>query len=142
MRIRAVFDTNVIISGLLFAGPPSLLLKCVLSGMVELTVSPSLMDELERVLRLKFPHTRQAILDTLEELKEISVLALPKEKVKVITDDPDDNRVLECAIGSHADVIVSGDKHLLVLKKFRSIPILTSRQFLDSLTPKIGKSGK
>jgi predicted nucleic acid-binding protein len=50
----------------------------------------------------------------------------------VVTEDPDDDRVLECAVAAHADAIVSGDRHLLRLGSFKSIVIQSSRQFLDS----------
>ena len=57
----------------------------------------------------------------------------PKESIKVIKDDPKDDMVLECAVEGKADFIVSGDPHLLKLKEFRSIKIVTPKQFLDLL---------
>ena len=53
----------------------------------------------------------------------------------VVKDDPDDDRVLECAIAGHADSIVSGDRHLLKLGAYEGIPIATVRQFMDKLKP-------
>jgi uncharacterized protein len=55
----------------------------------------------------------------------------PKEKVTVIKDDPEDDRILECALDCNADYIVSGDGHLQKLNKFKDIRILTAKQFLD-----------
>jgi len=57
------------------------------------------------------------------------------ESLAIIKDDPDDDRVLECAVAGHADYIVSGDRHLLKLGSYDSIPILTVRQFLDTIQP-------
>ena len=95
MRQRLVLDTNVLISGLLFGGPPSRLLALVLEGAVELAISPSLIDELERVLRWKFPHAQQAIWDTVALLRELAILSLPQDTIDMIADDPSDNRVLQ-----------------------------------------------
>lgn len=129
-RTRIVLDTNVIISGLLFGGLPGILIKYVMDGSIELAITPTLEAELERVLQTKFPHTQTAIHDTLEVLREIAIRVVPTEKITLISEDPDDNAVLECAVSARADVIVSGDNHLLLLKKFRHIWILSPRKFL------------
>ncbi|MBI3010976.1 MAG: putative toxin-antitoxin system toxin component, PIN family [Candidatus Omnitrophica bacterium] len=130
MRPRVVLDTSVVISGLLFGGPPGLLLDLGLEGAIEVATSSNLMNELERVLHEKFPHAQQAIWDTVATLKEIAVSTIPQESVTAISVDPSDNRVLECALSAHADAIVSGDKHLLALKLFRGMPILAPQAFL------------
>lgn len=127
---RVVLDTNVIVSGLLFGGIPQAIVQAALSESFDLAISPSLLDELERVLKTKFPHRWEAIQDTLEALREIASSVTPSEEVTRISEDPADNRVLECAISAHADAIISGDKHLLVLKRFRGIPILSPTAFL------------
>jgi predicted nucleic acid-binding protein len=59
---------------------------------------------------------------------------LPREKIAVLADEPD-NRILECAVAGHADVIVTGDRAMLNLKKYTGIRILSLRQFLDENTP-------
>ena len=130
MRPRLILDTNVVISGLLFGGPPGVVLDLALEGVVELATSSSLVTELERVLQNKFPHAQQAIWDTVATLKEVAISTIPQEPVDVIAEDPSDNRVLECALSAHVEAIVSGDKHLLALKVFRGIPILSPQAFL------------
>ena len=62
----------------------------------------------------------------------IAKVVEPREPLSVISDDPDDNRVLECAVKGEADVIVSGDRHLLNLANYQGISIVTVRQFLES----------
>lgn len=135
MRPRLVLDTNVVISGLLFGGPPGVVLDLVLEGAVELATSSSLVTELERVLQSKFPHAQQAIWDTVAILKEVAISTIPQEPVDVIAEDPSDNRVLECALSAHANAIVSGDHHLLSLKRFRGIQILSPRECLERYFP-------
>jgi len=56
----------------------------------------------------------------------------PLVRLDVVADDPDDNRVLECAVAGRADCIVSGDRHLLRLGAFEGTPILTVRQFMEA----------
>ena len=134
MPFRLILDTNVIVSGLLFGGTPRKILELALTGRVELATSPDLLEELERVLLYKFPHARKAILGSLEALQAITLLFIPSERVNAVADDPDDNRVLECAVAAEADFIVSGDKHLLHLEQFHNIPILSPQQFLHLYT--------
>lgn len=68
-------------------------------------------------------------------LLDLGLLVAPDFVLDVVKDDPDDNRVLECAVAGKADYIVSGDRHLLKLKAHAGIPIPTARQFLDAVAP-------
>lgn len=136
MRLKVVLDTNVLVSGLLFGGPPRQLLELALERAVDLVTSPALEDELGRVLEMKFPQHRHAIQETLVALQEITTHVVPHRTLSVIPEDPSDNRVLECALAAHADAIVSGDHHLLARGKFREIPILPPQAFLARWFPK------
>ena len=135
MLSRLVLDTNVLVSGLCFSGPPRRLITLVLEAEVEIATSATLRTELERVLQAKFSHMRVAIQGTLGVLDTLTVLVHPTEDVAVISEDPSDNHVLACAIAAGANTIVSGDKHLLSLKTFRGIPILSPRAFLTQWHP-------
>ena len=66
------------------------------------------------------------------KLEEVAAVVTPETVVHVIQDDPDDNRVLECAVAGRADIIVSGDRHLLKLGANAGIPIVTVREFLEA----------
>ena len=68
---------------------------------------------------------------TVGKIISMSTIVVPKEKLTLVKDDPDDNKILECAIAGNVDCIVSNDKHLLKLKKFRNIPILTPDEFVE-----------
>lgn len=128
--MRIVLDTNVLISGLIYMGPPRLIIQQILDRKHRWCTSAVLLAELDYVLKSKFQNSQAACADTLDAIKYIAQLTIPSQQIDVIKDDPDDNSVLECAVSAEADVIVSGDKHLLKLKKFREIPILTPREFL------------
>jgi predicted nucleic acid-binding protein len=110
--IRVTADTNIFVSALNYAGgKPSQLLDLARKGEINLTVSAAILDEMAEMLQ------RAVQLD-------------------VIKEDPDDNRILECAVASGSDYIVSGDKDLLRLGRYDSIRILTVSDFLDVMRPR------
>ncbi len=138
----AVVDTNVFVSGLLRPqGVPGQILRLWRAGQLHLLYSPALLDELVNVLarpRLRKyglqPDDVRAIIDFLHEYGQ---LVIPTETLSVCR-DPKDNHILEIAMTSRADAIVSGDDDLLVLNPFQGIPILSPADFLASgsfLTP-------
>ena len=130
--MRIVVDTNVIISALVFGGLPRQVLDLVAAGMCSLYFSPSIQAEVERILEEKFGWSAEEIQTGTRTLWSFGTRVDPQVSLAVITDDPDDDRILECAMAADADAIVSGDRHLLHLGSFQSIPVRTSRQFLDS----------
>ncbi len=129
--MRIVLDTNVLISALLFGGNPREILDRVIRGEVILYLSEPILTELGNVLQRSkcgFPHT--IVSQIVTELSAISELVLPAEITQEIKADEADNHVLECAVEAHADYIVSGDSHLLELKKYRSFQVVSPQQFL------------
>lgn len=136
--MRAVADTNIIVSGLLWAGAPRQVLDLGRSGRIELFTSPPLLAELEDVLcRKKFVRRlAQAGVAPRELILGYASLARvvrPLEIEPVVLADPDDDAVIACALAADAEIIVSGDSHLLDLRKFRSIRILTAVEVVGSL---------
>ena len=134
-----VLDTNVWISGMLWGGPPREIIFLAERNEIDIASSAALLEELFGVLsREKFrPHLAAADIDTTslrERVLVLSQLYIVRQVVTVITADPPDNAILACALASNADAIVSGDDHLLALKQFRDIPILTPRQFLAKMS--------
>jgi putative PIN family toxin of toxin-antitoxin system len=130
--MRVVADTNIYISALVFGGLPDVFLKRAFLGAFLLVTSPALLDELDETLRLKFNVSPEKASITRARLEKIAHVVEPDVTLDIIKDDPDDDRVLECAVTGKADYIVSGDRHLLKLGIFDSIPILTVRQFMDT----------
>jgi putative PIN family toxin of toxin-antitoxin system len=137
MKVKAVFDTNTLISGLLFKGNESQLLELVESGCIELFISAELSVELENVL--DYPRVVKVLIRQ-QKNKEGCLLTVakgaslvePRVRVDVIADG-DDNRVLECAVEAGAEYIVSGDSHLLDLKSYKGVQIVSSTRMLEIL---------
>jgi uncharacterized protein len=133
--IRVVADTNIFISALMFGGLPGSFLDLAFSHAFRLVTSPILLDELDEKLRNKFDLSAADAELVRIKLESSVEIVSSLETLSVVKDDPDDDRILECAIAGHANYIVSGDRHLLKLTSYAGIPILTVRQFMDSITP-------
>ncbi len=138
--LRAVLDTNVFVSSLLNkTGAPARLLDAWRAGEYLLVTSPPIMAEIKAVLELprirdKYALTDQDIRQLLDLLEKDAILVPGLSPVNnTILQDPKDEIFLSCALDAGADVIVSGDRHLLSLKAFEGIPIVLVRQFLDRL---------
>ena len=129
---RIVLDTNVYISALLFGGLPGSVLDLAFLRAFTLILSAALLDELDEKLQAKFEMTMEDAAFLRARLETVAEIVEPEEVLDVIAEDPDDNRVLECAVKGRADLIVSGDRHLLKLGSYQGIAIVTVRQFLES----------
>ncbi len=133
--IRAVVDTNITVSTLLFGGVPLKVVHAALARRFTWVTSPILMDESERVMRSdKFGLSDKEIQKLAAPLFAIAEVVVPVKTLEVIKRCPADNRVLECAAEGNCSVIVTGDRRdLLSLKQFHKIQIVTARQFLDQI---------
>jgi len=130
-----VLDTNVVISGFLTPGNSREILKLAAKRTIFVFSSPSLEQELADKLRNKFRHSDKIIAHELATYRElVHQFVFPKKSLKVIKIDEADNRVLEAAIESRAQFIITGDKHLLELGDYKGIKILKPTEFL-SRTP-------
>ncbi|NIM47522.1 MAG: putative toxin-antitoxin system toxin component, PIN family [Candidatus Aenigmarchaeota archaeon] len=142
--LRAVVDTNIIVSGTISSsGSPYEVLEAWRLRKFTLITSPLITKEVERVFN--YPKIKEAYrLDTktikaiLARLNKYSVLTQGKLKVTEIKEDPPDNMFLACAKEGAADFIVTGDDHLLDLRSFQGIPIVTPRHFLEILKERMG----
>lgn len=136
---KVVFDTNTLISGLLWDGNEARIFEKAEKKEIQLFISQKLIDELEGVLkRKKFLKRLEGKECTVNEavvkIVLIATLIEPTHKINAIEEDPDDNRVLECAVSAKADVIVSGDSHLLNLKNYSGIDIMSAGAFIKKTT--------
>lgn len=137
---RAVLDTNILVS-MALGGQIAKINDAWRAGKFLLIVSDEIASEYLKVLqRPKFHLKPRAIAAIIGRIYRKAEFVLPQERITQIQADPEDNKFLEAAIEGKADAIVSGDKHLLELKKFRSIPILTASEFLDLLANEQGQS--
>lgn len=145
--MRAVVDTNVVVSGVLSpdGAPPEIFARWR-DEQFEFAVSAPLLREYRRALaydRVRRVHRLND--DELDELvarlKRFATIVEPTTSLAVVLDDPDDNRVLECAVAAAAEVIVTGDKHLRSLGGFRGIRILSPADFLAYLDERDSSDG-
>lgn len=130
---RVVADTNILVSALQFGGRPRQLLDLAADGKIDLVTSEAILAEAVRVLRDKFNRTPDWLTEADQQLRVIARLVEPTGRIQVIEADPTDDRILECAVAASAEVLVSGDTHLLRLGGFRGILIQRVADFLSGL---------
>lgn len=134
--MRVVADTNVLVSGTFWTGVSFRLLELVEAGSVQLVLSPSIIREFQEVV-----HRGEIIEKSSEQQRLAAALAVqklflqaivvePNFRVEAVPEDSEDNKVLEAALAGAADYVVTHDRHLLKLKKFEGIPIVTAHEFL------------
>ncbi len=109
-KLRVVFDTNILVSALVFPGGRGEdALRRIIEERDELVLSKPIIDEL---------------------LSELALTVKPRRRLHVVQDEPD-NRILECAIAGRVDAVVTGDRALLKLREYRGVGILSLREYLD-----------
>lgn len=131
-----VLDTNLIISALLSPqGTPSKIFERWEEGKFDVAVSDPLLDELGRALG--YERINKYFRETdfnrdvfIKHLRETAILVKPQMRLEVVANDPEDNRLLECAVTSGSSYIISGDQHLLDLKEYQGIQILSPAGFI------------
>jgi putative PIN family toxin of toxin-antitoxin system len=137
--MRVVADVNTIVSGLLWQGTPRLVLDAARSGKIHLLTSAALLAELEEVLtREKFaqPIARVGLTprNLVFDYAALALMIEPGVIRPVILSDPDDDAVIACAVAADAELIVSGDHHLLSLKNYQGILILTPSELIAQIS--------
>lgn len=132
--LKVVVDTNVVISALLAPyGNPALIISLILQKELALCLSSEIFAEYQEVLsRNKFKKlNKAAVKRLLKDLKKHSIQVLPKVSVRLIQNDPADNKFLECALASNADFIITGNIKHFSFKKFHRASIATPSEFLS-----------
>ena len=133
--MHVVLDTNTVISGLLWHGPPRQILNLAREGKLTLFASSAMLAELGNVLqREKFAERLNIAGVMAAELVQgyaaLTIRVEPATIYPVVADDPDDDVFLACAIRAGAQLIISGDRHLLDLEAYQQIPIVSASNFL------------
>ena len=128
--MKVVFDTNILVSALVFPGgrAEAALLR-IIEEHDQLLLSKPILDELLGVLARKLSRDAEDLARTAVLLSELALTVRPRQKLRVVKDDPD-NRVLECALAGRADAIVTGDSALLELGEFRGVRVISLREYL------------
>ena len=132
--MRVVLDTNVIVSGLNFLGNERLILELALRGRFQLYLSPFILDEVSGVLGRKFDWTDERSSQAVSVLRDAATIVEPPRLPEVIKGGHADNRILECAVATSADYLVTGDRrHLLPLEQHQGVKVLNAPRFLSFL---------
>jgi len=127
---RIVLDTNIFISAVL-GGSLGVIVDEWKSGKFKLIVTDSIAREyLDVINRPKFKIPQTEIIAVSDYLLQLGEFVTPTEKIHIIVADPTDDKFLEAALAGKVNFIVSGDTHLLELKSFREIPIITAKEFI------------
>lgn len=131
-----VLDTNIYLSALIFqGGVTDQIIRLARLGRFECAVSPDILTEFKRILTKKFKFSEKEADEMVDRILAFAKLVYPRYRFTTIKKFDADNRILECAEEAMADYLVIGDKrHILPLKRFRDIQIISPRDFLSILT--------
>lgn len=130
---RVTLDSNVYISALNFGGKPLQVLELARARQIENAISNAIITETSRILYTKLYWEPGDIQDAIEQILDFSTYVHADYTVNVVPQDPDDNRVIECALNAGSETIVTGDTDLLVLGNFRGIRLVKPSDFLGEL---------
>lgn len=130
----ATLDTNVLISGTLFAGIPGRIVDAAVDRRFTLALSPAILAEYESVLlRAKFGLNSAAVEVLVRDMEAHALLVYPGITHELVSQDAADNAIIDCAVEAKADVIVSGDAHLKDLREAAGIPVVTPARFVEMI---------
>jgi putative PIN family toxin of toxin-antitoxin system len=134
-RAEVVLDTNVLVSSALSNGKPFEILQLAERGEIVSVTSLAIVGELRAVLeRDRLPFSDDQVDELVTKVVSISRVIEPDVTVTVVEDDPDDDKIPECAIAGAVDCIVSGDSHLLDIEEHRGIDVHSPDEFLSQLS--------
>jgi putative PIN family toxin of toxin-antitoxin system len=132
--MKIVLDANVFVSSFFWGGKPRLVLERAIAQLDELYISEEILEEISGVIgRPKFHTGRDKIEYYIKSIKDIGNMVSAKEKIKNGSRDKTDNKYLECGLAGSVDYIISGDIHLLEIKEYGKIKIVTANEYLEML---------
>ncbi len=135
MHCTVVFDTNILISALLSTNSsPFRCLALARIGQIESVTCQEILDEFAEKLLVKFRFSEEMAQAAVEEVRGFSRLVKISGTLKVVSSDPDDDMVIECAVAGNATHIVTGDRHLLLMANYQKIMILKATEFIKFLS--------
>lgn len=136
-KSKVVLDTNIIVSALLSReGTPAQIILAAGEKKILNHLSPDIIAEIEEVLsrpKIRNRSTENERREFMGVLGSISTNVTPSKKINLMQNDPADNKILECAIEAKAEYIITGDNHLLTLKEYKGIRIITANEFLKKI---------
>jgi putative PIN family toxin of toxin-antitoxin system len=122
--MKIVFDTNMLISSTLWENSVAqkFLFRCIKEN-IPIFSSQEIIEEYKEILARDFDYKEQEIGEILEKILQFLTLVTPRIKIDVVKEDADDNKIIECAVESKSEYILSYDKHLLKLNEYQGIKI-------------------
>jgi putative PIN family toxin of toxin-antitoxin system len=132
--MNIVLDTNVFISGIFWKGDSNKVLQLWKEGNVQLINSIEIIVEISRILsdfKIQLPEDIKK--EWIHLITLNSTIVEPKEKFDIVKDDPTDNKFINVAVAGKAEYIITNDKHLLKIKQFRAVKIITAKEFLAKI---------
>lgn len=130
-KFKVVLDTNVYLSAIIFGGNTRHILDLTIKGEIKAYISYSILFEIAEKLEKKFHWDKDQIIVTIKTLAKSATVVNPTIKLDVVRNDRNDNKIIEAAMVSNADYIITGDKHLLKIKKYQEVQIVTPTQFFS-----------
>lgn len=134
--IKVVLDTNIVVSGIISSRSfPRKILRLWQLRQIDLIISAEIIKEIIAVLnrpkiKRNYHLSKKGMREIKKSLERDCIVIKPRKKLKVIKDDSSDDKFINCASEGKAKYIISGDKHLLKLKKFKNIKIITPKEFI------------
>ena len=130
--MRIVLDANIFVSSFFWGGNPRMVLERVIEGIDELFITKEILDEIEEVMgRPKFHADKEEIDYFINSIEEIGNKIISKRQIKNGSRDKKDNKYIECGIAANVDYIISGDIHLLELREYENIKIISARNYME-----------
>jgi len=132
-NLRVVFDTNILVSAPLWHGPPARCVELARRGLVHSVTCNELLDEFVEVLLRRFQLTVSEAEQARRSVVSFSEVVAITGQLRVVTDDPNDGKGIECAFAGKANYIVTGDRNLLASGQYGGISIVKAAQFPNIL---------
>ena len=133
--MRVVIDTNIYLSALILPGSkPDIILRLAKEGKYSAYTSNFILDELRRILIAKFAYDTRHTAKVVDEILKFAIVVAPKQKVGLIKEKADDNKILACAMEAKADYLVTGDKkHILPIGMIGQCKIVSATEFIKHI---------
>ena len=130
--MKIVLDTNVLISGVFFGGPPYKILETWRSGKLDIVLSEEIFTEYQRVALELSKQFKEVDISMFLDLLTINAIWIDAPQLPIaVSADPDDDKFLACALASRSKIVVSGDKHLLAVSGYKSIKVIKPSLFIE-----------
>ena len=130
--MKIVLDANIFVSSFFWGGNPRKVFERVIEGIDNLFITKEILDEIETVIgRPQFHADKEGIDFFINSIEEIGTKIIPKIKIENGSRDKTDNKYLECGITANVDYIISGDIHLLELRSYKDIKIVSAKNYLE-----------